>query len=79
MSRPPADHGSDRYGYVEYSGAPEGVKPPDTLVNKAIVDACQDCNPNLFFRWVRPHVWALTIAHDDSCPTLARIEQERRR
>lgn len=81
------DHGSDRYGYVELINAPEGVLPPDRLVDRMLATACQDCNPNLFLRWVpatEPIVdppndwvdvhgqrWHLTVAHDDGCPSYA--------
>lgn len=76
MSVPPIDHGSDRYNHVEFCCAPPGVTLTDSQVDKALADACADCNPNLFFCWQRPHVWALTIAHDDTCPRLKALEAE---
>lgn len=92
LDSPPADHGSDRYNYVELSNAPEGVLPPDRLVDHLLDKACQDCNPNLFFRWVpdgesteglwswldaHGHTWDVTIAHDEGCPTYKRLSNER--
>lgn len=92
MDRLPADYGSDRHGHVETHGAPEGVFPPDRLVDQMLATACPDCKPNLILDWVDPEVpitdppndwvdvhgqrWHVTVAHDDGCPTLTKIEQE---
>lgn len=94
MDRVPADYGSDRYNAVEMSGAPEGVFPPDRMVDQMLATACADCNPNLILRWVDPEEpitdppndwvdvhgqrWHLTVAHDDGCPTYARLNAEGR-
>lgn len=74
----PKDHGSDRYGYVEVVGAPANVTPSEALVESTFASACQDCNVNLFFDW-RPDLpasWEVRIAHDEGCPTYARLERE---
>lgn len=89
MDTLPVDHGSDRYGHVEYSGAPEGVVPTGLMVDRMLAIACEDCNPNLFLRWAecddpeRPgwidangNCWQLTIAHDDTCPRYAQLEAD---
>lgn len=83
LDSPPADHGSDRYGYVELIGAPEGVVPFPLLVDSLL---CPDCVCNLFLTYVGEapprhtimtmHVWQPLVAHDDSCPTFARIQRE---
>lgn len=78
LDSPPEDWGSDRYGYIELQFAP-GVEPRDPPVSvlREYDPPCMDCNANLFLRFDGRH-WAATTAHDDCCPTLARIEQERR-
>lgn len=71
---PPADHGSDRHGYVEVqwvAGFGHPDPPPEVLAGAT----CEDCLPNLFLRW-DGHRWHRTVAHDDSCPGLARLEAE---
>lgn len=81
---PIKDHGSDRYGYVELINAPEGKAPAEHLVDELLGAACQDCNPNLFLRWIGPEDgdpddrpnWYVTAAHDETCPTYARLHQE---
>lgn len=89
MATPPADHGSDRYDYVEVT-APAGLLPAGDWWDRAVAGPCPDCRANLFARWgdgnppAVPDPWArrwwhVTVAHDPSCPALARIEQERRR
>lgn len=92
LDSPPVDHGSDRYNYVEVQNAPEGVLPPDHLVDHCLAMACQDCNPNLFFRWTPPgesteerwswldvhgHTWVVEVAHDEGCPTYKRLSNGR--
>jgi hypothetical protein len=72
IDRPPDDHGSDRYDYVEISG-PKDAPLPEWLT--ADWQPCQDCRANAFLSWI--HVWQgggrwhLTVAHDDGCPVLA--------
>lgn len=83
MDTPPKDHGSDRHGYVELIGAPPGVEPDARLVDSL---ACPDCLSNIFLTYVATavgrrtavemHVWQPKIAHDDGCPTFARIQRE---
>ncbi len=77
MDTPPADHGSDRYDYIEIQ-APQGIRPPDALMDR-LLEACPDCRPNVFVRLesgslTETRTWQPTIAHDDGCPTFARIE-----
>lgn len=73
LDHPPADHGSDRYGYVELTYA-AGVslrpRPPEALVDSL---RCPDCLSNLFLHWDGLR-WLSTVAHDEGCPTLARLE-----
>lgn len=68
-----ADHGSDRYDYIEVQ-APTGVEPPPWLLAMCL-EACQDCRANVFLRWDGKD-WHRTVAHDDGCPTMARIEKD---
>lgn len=88
MNTPPVDHGSDRYDYVEIQKTRPGVEPHPQLL--ADLDPpCPDCRANLFLRLNRPdptwpparghmdangHVWYVAIAHDHTCPTLAKEE-----
>lgn len=72
MDEPPSDFGSDRYDYIEVQ-APTGVEPPASLLHDSL-EACGDCRANVFLRWDGA-TWHRTIAHDDTCPTLARIEK----
>ena len=80
LDAPPADHGSDRYGYFEVSH-PDSVQLSETFELLpwvlAIVDRpCADCNANVFMRWIGPddgpaderQNWHVTIAHDQTCP-----------
>lgn len=78
MDRPPPDHGSDRYDYIEID-APAGLSPPAELIAR-YDPPCGDCRANLFIRFVGVvesqagdvRFWRPTIAHDDGCPVLAR-------
>lgn len=81
MDRPPVDHGSDRYDYVELIGAPPGVAPRGEWWDRLIAEPCPDCRANVFAYWdderalgktARP--WRIEIAHDDGCPELKRQE-----
>lgn len=89
MDRPPVDHGSDRYDYVELIGAPEGVQPSGEWWDALLREACPDCRANVFVYWrtdeqiakgveqgVSASRWSYQIAHDDGCPTLARLEEK---
>lgn len=78
MDKPPVDHGSDRYDYVEIIGAPLGVAPHGEWFDRLLAEACPDCRANVFITWVvgEDPPWSVKIAHDDGCPTLAKIEQE---
>lgn len=67
MAETPADHGSDRYDYIEIDG-PEGTPLPGWLT--ADWHPCADCRANAFLRWTGDR-WDLTVAHDDGCPALA--------
>lgn len=85
----PEDYGSDRFGYVEIQGAPEGVGPSDQLVMELFMVACGTCSPNLFMRWAPgagnlgvegdpPGDWWVTVAHDTDCATFDQLEREGR-
>lgn len=63
---PPPDHRSDRYDYIEISG-PEDIPLPEWLTTEYM--PCMDCRANMFLRWEGSR-WNVTIAHDESCPTL---------
>lgn len=85
MDTPPADHGSDRFDYVEIT-YPAGIdEPPLPFWLTPDWAPCQDCRANAFLRWAEPigdassrlnagH-WVLTVAHSDTCPTLAQREK----
>lgn len=68
---PSTDHGSDRYDYIEIQ-APDDIPPPAWLT--ADYMPCPDCRANVFLRWADEQ-WHVTIAHDDSCPSLAERER----
>lgn len=73
MDTPPTDHGSDRYDYVEIEG-PVDVALPEWLT--ADYKPCQDCNANLFLKWLGPILgWHSTVAHDDGCPAFAQFRE----
>lgn len=68
LDSPPADHGSDRHGYVELIGAPPHVVPDEAWVDQLLA-SCGDCNLNLFLYW-RPKQdppWHVEYAHDATC------------
>lgn len=77
LDSPPADHGSDRYDYVEVQG-PADIAPAGEWFTQLLKEACPDCRANVFLRFIdgkyeplkgpHPH-WDVTIAHDDTCPT----------
>lgn len=80
LDRPPVDHGSDRYDYVEITGVPEGVVPRGGWLDALMIEACPDCRANVFLRYLGEgrHLndgssWDVTIAHDDTCPTGAKL------
>lgn len=81
MDSPPADHGSDRYDYVEVINAPPGVAPHGEWWERMLAMPCPDCRANVFATY-QPEVappqmpWSVQIAHDEGCPALARIEAE---
>ncbi|MFF7840418.1 hypothetical protein ACFZC6_16560 [Streptomyces ossamyceticus] len=52
------------------------VIPPD-LDGAAIPGGCDTCNAEQNLVQVRPGVWSIGIAHDDSCPTWRRIQAQR--
>jgi len=70
MDLPPTDHGSDRYGYVEFEW-PDGMeRPPLPVWLVEGYEPCLDCNANLFLTWhVEGGHWHTVTAHDDGCPT----------
>lgn len=76
MEEYPADHGSDRYGHVEatWRTAPPGPEQ----VREALDYRCPDCNVNVFIREDEEAagVYHVKIAHDQTCPWLARREAE---
>lgn len=85
LDRPPADHGSDRYDYVELIGAPAGVKPDGIWWDRLIATPCPDCRANIFATWTPRHgmsaanagarqYWEIKIAHDATCPNLQQLE-----
>lgn len=77
MDVPPADHGSDRYDYVELIGAPEGVAPHGSWWDRYLTAACPDCRANVFATYdpsLTGPPWRIEIAHDDGCPSLAATE-----
>lgn len=76
MDRPPTDHGSDRYDYIEVD-APAGVALPPWL--NADWRPCLDCRANAFLTWqADTGRWKVRIAHDTGCPVLAAAEREQR-
>jgi hypothetical protein len=79
MGTPPADHGSDRYDYVEVQ-APPGARPIGQWWDDLIAAPCPDCRANVFARWLGSDSvqrrfndrinWDITIAHDETCPAI---------
>lgn len=75
------DHGSDRYDYVELIDA-GGRVPSGEWFESLLNEACLDCRANVFLTYVggEPEVrssWRVTIAHDETCPAMTRIERNR--
>lgn len=71
-----SDHRPDLYDLIEIEGPPDQPLPRWLTADYV---PCQDCRANLFLRWnERGAVWEYTIAHDDGCPFLAKIEGRRR-
>lgn len=87
MDHPPVDHGSDRYDYIEVE-APPGIAPTGDWYRQLVAwDGCGDCRANIFLRYLDTEhpgdpsdvsSWHITVAHDDACPFLARMEREGR-
>lgn len=89
MDSPPEDYGSDRYDYVEIQGFPgePDVMVKTLWFLNLITDTCPDCRANVFLRWLLTDsprdldlqhmrlAWDVTIAHDESCPTLLKLEE----
>jgi len=82
MDRPPADHGSDRYDYVEVQ-APPGIRPIAQWWDDLIAAPCPDCRANVFAMLIagaparldnQGRGWRIAIAHDNTCPTLRNEE-----
>lgn len=85
MDSPPVgDHGSDRYDYVEVTGAPPHVNPEGAWWDALIAAPCPDCRANVFAEWRPQHGmsaadagarrhWSIMIAHDETCPTAKAI------
>lgn len=72
MGRPPTDHGSDRYDYIEIDN-PDEAPLPDWLTSDWM--PCADCRANAFLKYESDvRAWNMTIAHDDGCPRLLREE-----
>lgn len=81
MDRPPADHGSDRYDYVEVE-APLGLEPAGEWWEALVAQPCPDCRANLFVKWGNTQyhrddrrAWHVVVAHDDGCPRLLAEER----
>lgn len=71
--QPLPDYGAGWCDRIEIEG-PEGVSLPKWLT--PTWSPCQDCRANGFLQWRAGWVgvWLLTVAHDDGCPTLARMD-----
>lgn len=88
MDRPPADHGSDRYAYVEVrSNAPLPEDLEERLLGlpwyeAVIASPCPDCQANVFLTYdgagelTERSSYDVMIAHDSGCPTMAQIEAD---
>lgn len=87
MDHPPADHGSDRWRYVEVARTPDLPEDLEERMlgvgwfEQLLETPCPDCNANLFFRHLGGDVtyrrnWHVDIAHDEGCPVLAAYEGE---
>lgn len=69
------DYRPDVYGQVEASW--RTAPPPQEVVDRALAAECPDCNVNAFVE-EHPEVdgeYIVKIAHDDTCPWLARREE----
>jgi hypothetical protein len=72
MNKPPVDHGSDRYDYVEVD-APPSVIPSGPWFTELLDQPCETCRANMFLRYLggetaQRESWYVTFAHDDHCP-----------
>lgn len=80
MDALPPDYGSDRYDAIAIS-APADVEPAGAWWDWLVAHPCEDCRPNIFGDYAGgsptdPGSWHFKIAHDNTCPTLRRIEQQ---
>lgn len=69
-----ADYRPDLYGRVE--GPPD---TPEGVVQAALAKSCPDCNVNVFIERhgddpADPGCYTIKVAHDETCPALARRE-----
>lgn len=68
----PATYGEGWYDRIEIE-APKGMAPPAWLTADWM--PCMDCRANAVIRWlVDEDRWHVTIAHEDTCPELAKHE-----
>lgn len=81
MDRPPADHGSDRYDYIEIE-SPFELQPEGPWWDAIVAQPCSDCRANVFVKWGNTNyprgdkrAWHVVVAHDDSCPRLLAEER----
>lgn len=65
-----ADHRPDLYGHVE--GSWRTAPPPQNVIDQALAIECLDCNCNVFITEAedRDGFYDITVAHDETCPSL---------
>lgn len=63
------------FGLVE--GSWRTAPPPRDVVDRALAIECPDCNVNVFVEEDpdRDGVFAIVVAHDDTCPEMTRRER----
>jgi hypothetical protein len=80
MDVPPVDHGSDRYDYIEIRSPHASINPSGDWFKSLIAEPCPDCRANLFLDYLAGdpalrNSWLVQYAHDETCPTLRRIDR----
>lgn len=73
---PPVNHGSDRFDYVEATWRTK--EPSPEQVKEALKIQCPDCRVNVFIREDDEidGSYHVTVAHDETCPWLAKREAD---
>lgn len=68
---PSEDYRPDVHGLVEATWHTE--EPSQDVINRALGMECPDCCVNVFIEEGEVGVYALKVAHDETCPVMAEL------